>query len=839
MENHADIPSALVKIAVGCLVGAGLYAASRYNYLLFHTVAELVSITVAYGLFMVGWNSREFHEDRMVVLLGIAYVYVGSLDLVHTLAYKGMPIFPGASADVPTQFWIAARYLESIALLSVIAVPDRFPKPRIALWGGGAVTVGLLVAVFGGFFPACYREGVGLTTFKVVSEYLIMGILGAALVVLSRRRAACDPDVFRLLAASLICTIAAEFAFTAYVGVYDLSNQIGHYFKLLSFYLIYRAVIAAGLRRPYATLFQHLVENEARYVKAQAIGKVGNWEYHVQSALFWGSAEAKRIYGFEDASHFTTEDVEGCIPERERVHQALVDLIERDAPYDLEFDILAYDTGERRTIISRAQVERDGAGNPLKATGVIQDVTDRKRIEKALQESEAHYRTLVENSHDLIYTVDLEGNFLFTNAAFQQVLGFSDQEIRRINGFTLVHPDDIDYVRAAFSRFLQGLPVSDLQYRYQNHDGEFLYMATNAVPLFDDAGNLYAALGICRDITERKQADDIRERERRRLFTVFDMLPAFVYLQARDYSVPFVNRTFRELFGDPGERPCYELLQGRRAPCPECPTFRTFDSGQPNNWEWTAPDGRVYMVYDNLFPGDAGENLVLEVGIDITGRKQGEERMQAALREKEVLLREIHHRVKNNLTVVTALIEMQAEETTNAEALNLFRDVRNRVLAMSMVHEDLYQSDNLARIEFGPYLERLLANIRQGFAGGTVVVTVEAENIFLDVNKAIPCGLIVAELATNACKYAFPSSVPPSEGGPNELRVAMRRRDAEYTLTVSDNGVGLPPDFDIRRVKTLGLALVRSWASHQLNGRIETVAGPGAIFHIRFSTSSG
>ena len=215
---------------------------------------------------------------------------------------------------------------------------------------------------------------------------------------------------------------------------------------------------------------------------------------------------------------------------------------------------------------------------------------------------------------------------------------------------------------------------------------------------------------------------------------------------------------------------------------------------------------------------------------DITVRKQAEERIKAALQEKEVLLREIHHRVKNNLMVVTSLIEMQAEETKNSEALELFRDLRNRVMSMSMVHEDLYQSENLAQIDFGIYLERLVNNIRQGFATTSAVTNVVADNLFLDVNKAIPCGLIVAELVTNTFKYAFSTSSQAPE-----IRVEMRYEEPVYTLIVSDNGVGLPPEFDIRKVNTLGMTLVRSWATHQLKGKINIDSQQGTRFIMTFT----
>ena len=281
---------------------------------------------------------------------------------------------------------------------------------------------------------------------------------------------------------------------------------------------------------------------------------------------------------------------------------------------------------------------------------------------------------------------------------------------------------------------------------------------------------------------------------------------------------------------------------------------------------------------------------------DITDRKQAEEQIKAALKEKEVLLREIHHRVKNNLMVVTSLIEMQAGQTSNPDALALFRDLRNRVQAMTMVHIDLYRSENLSHIDFHTYLQRLVLNIRQSFARTYATVTITADDIFLDVEKAIPCGLIVAELVTNAFKYAFcpdrrpkfpswegggvgkKSSEPtpgpspdrgryvagaaagfpslgggrggfavgggmptssthpcPSQEGNPEIRVEMHKADDIYTLIVSDNGAGLSPDFDLRSAKTLGMPLVRSWVIHQLKGKIEIDTQQGTRFKITFS----
>ena len=206
-----------------------------------------------------------------------------------------------------------------------------------------------------------------------------------------------DEKVNKLMALSIGVTILSELSFTFYVSVYGFSNITGHVLKIVSFYLIYKAIIENCLRRPYDTLFRNLEENQKRYQRAQRIGKVGNWEYNLQTTEFWGSDEAKRIYGFDPHSDsFSTEEVESCIPERERVHQALVDLLERDKEYNLEFDIISKDTRERKTIISIAELEKDENGNPFRITGVIQDVTKRRQSELALRKSEAQLHAVFE-----------------------------------------------------------------------------------------------------------------------------------------------------------------------------------------------------------------------------------------------------------------------------------------------------------------------------------------------------------------------------------------------------------------------------------------------------------
>ncbi|MBW1709365.1 MAG: PAS domain S-box protein [Deltaproteobacteria bacterium] len=248
----------------------GLYAVSRANYLLFHSLAEIFSIVIAFSIFIIIWNARRFMDNSYFLIIGVAYFYIGGIDVIHTLAYKGMGVFKGDSANLSTQLWIAARYLEALSFLFATFFL-KWRQRTIFVFTFYAAVSGLLLFTifFWQIFPVCFQEGAGLTAFKKTSEYVISLILVFAVGLLFQKRAAFDTRVLRLLIASIIVTIAAELSFTFYVSVYGVFNLIGHFFKIISFYLIYRAIIHIGIQKPFALLFRDLKTHEEALEKAR------------------------------------------------------------------------------------------------------------------------------------------------------------------------------------------------------------------------------------------------------------------------------------------------------------------------------------------------------------------------------------------------------------------------------------------------------------------------------------------------------------------------------------------------------------------------------------------
>ncbi|MCM0082920.1 PAS domain-containing protein [Geomonas sp. Red32] len=255
-------------LAAAVAVAAGLFLSARYSYLLFHSLVEFASISLALTTAILVWNTRERLENGFLMVICTGFAAAGAIDLHHTLAYRGMNVFPGYDANLPTQLWVAARALQTTSFLAAPLLIGKKPRLPLLMGGYALLALALLWAVFHGDFPDCYREGTGLTRFKIVSEYAISLLLVFSLPLLWRIRSRLSRTTFRFIMASAICTILSEIAFTRYVAVSDFANMAGHYLKLAAYYLVYRAIFVCGVRRPFHTLFRELRQSQLSLVEA-------------------------------------------------------------------------------------------------------------------------------------------------------------------------------------------------------------------------------------------------------------------------------------------------------------------------------------------------------------------------------------------------------------------------------------------------------------------------------------------------------------------------------------------------------------------------------------------
>lgn len=256
----------ILQAIILLFIAVALYLTNLYDYLLFHSFAELFSIIISFTIFVVAWNSRNFSKQHFnyITFIGITYMFVSFLDLLHTLSYNGINIFKDYNFDA-TQLWIGARYLESISIL-VLFIFMHFKKhlrPYLTFTIYTIITSTIIASIFYfKVFPICFIDGKEQTQFMIMSEYLICLILIADAILLRKNKNKFDIKIYKYLFWSVIFTIVSELEFTLYTNTYGCSNLLGHYFKILSLYFIYQAVVVTCIKEPYQTIFKELTDKE-------------------------------------------------------------------------------------------------------------------------------------------------------------------------------------------------------------------------------------------------------------------------------------------------------------------------------------------------------------------------------------------------------------------------------------------------------------------------------------------------------------------------------------------------------------------------------------------------
>lgn len=366
-------------------VFAGLYLAKLYSYVLFHNLAEMFSIVIAGSIFVLSWNSRHYSDNNYFLFIGIAFLYIAAVDLIHTLAYKGMGVFPGYDANLPTQLWIGARYIQSLSFLVAPFFLNRKLKTHYVFIVYTAVLITLFLSLFSWHnFPACFIEGAGLTPFKVFSEYFISFILIASAIFLLKKKKEFDKQVLGLLIASILTTIVSEMSFTLYKDVYGFFNAFGHFLKIVAFFFIYKAIIQTGLERPFSILFKNLKrQQEELEIILDS----------VPALIFYKDKENRFIRVnkvLAEIMGISKEQFEG---------KPLSDLYPKDraeAYWKADKEVIAsgkpvtniIESTETKQGIRWVQTDkvpyRDAQGNIIGIIGFSIDITDRKRVEEEL-----------------------------------------------------------------------------------------------------------------------------------------------------------------------------------------------------------------------------------------------------------------------------------------------------------------------------------------------------------------------------------------------------------------------------------------------------------------------
>ena len=539
IKKHLD---AAARALLLLLLLALLISSYIYKYVLFHTMAEIFIICIALNVFIISWTSRAIIKNNYLLMVGASYIFIGILNIFHTMSFSGMNIF-NFSYDYSTQLWIAMRYFDSVVLLlSFLFIgPKRsISVPRLVVVYF-AVTSAILLSIFVfRIFPACYVPGSGLTPFKKISEYIISAIFLAAIFVLHRKRNAFDPRVYRFLLLSQAAAILSELSFTLYADPYGPMNLLGHLFEIVSFYFIYKAVIETGLTEPYNLIFREMKETERQLfeqntlltkqtlannmtasehlallreqyniLKRQSLlldlSQEAIFVWDTDGAIFYWNRGAELMYGFSREEAVGRRSSELLATVSSISQKDTVAILERDGTW---VGNLTHTTknGRQLTVEASHQLYTDIEGRKM-VLELCRDITEKSALEAELRYRNSLMNAVLENMHDALFVFDSTARLTNVNARARDIYGtavFEDATLQSL--FSDLNCYTLDNRYVPFDDFKAG--GSRFQSRVSNdrmimENGDWCrVMEINATPIFDGAGQMMAFVVCHHDITD-------------------------------------------------------------------------------------------------------------------------------------------------------------------------------------------------------------------------------------------------------------------------------------------------------------------------------------------------
>jgi len=481
--------------------------------------------------------------------------------------------------------------------------------------------------------------------------------------------------------------------------------------------------------------------------------------------------------------------------------------------------------------------------NPIRhdkqITGVsvfARDVTKRKQAEEALRESEERFKIIFQSAPDAYYLSDLKGKFVDGNRMAEKLVGYKKEELigKSFLKLRLLPPSQIPKAAKLLVKNAKGISTGPDELKLHRKDGTkvMVDISTHPVKIKDQT----LVLGIVRDITERKQAEEALRKSEEKYRHLVENTNEVLYALDENSIITYISpvaktfsgynpseitgRNFAEfVFKDDVE---YALEQFKKIITGEPEPIECRIVTKSGDLKWIRSSGRPIFLNDR-FLGVQG------VMSDISDQKRAEDEIKASLKEKEAMMREIHHRVKNNLQIVSSLLRLQARSIKSKTLKDTFEIAQNRIKSMALIHEVLYLSENLEKINFSDYIKRITNHLFSMFSRNSKKIRLELDvgEFYLDIDKAIPCGLIINELVSNAFKHAFP------DGKSGKIQVRLTNKLDRYTIVIKDNGVGFPDDVDLGNAETLGLQLVNDLVK-QIEGSYEMQNDGGTTFKIIF-----
>ncbi len=571
---------------------------------------------------------------------------------------------------------------------------------------------------------------------------------------------------------------------------------------------------------------------------------------------------AKMVLGSskEKVIGYTVDELSEAIPsELGEVYKGMDrQLFQKGGSQVYESKVMCSDGLERDFIFNKATY-RSFCGTVEGLIGVMLDITGRKKMEEKLQKSEERYRLIAEQTGQLIYDIDLKNGRVEWAGAVTELTGYSSKEIENLDFYGWldhIHPEDRRRVKQSFKNCWNTGERFNEEFRFRRKDESYFCVKNKGAYLRDEEDCICRALGVMEDVTEIKRSSR-KLRESEELYRSFlQNFKGISFKLDYDFVPLLVEGPVEEITGYAekefisGKIDLFDLVVTEDRPLLN--TSREKMISSPNSimeyeYRLRRKDGNTRWVHELIHNvcNASGETVFIQgYTYDITQRKKAEETLEKA---EKIGMREIHHRIKNNLQIVSSLLSLQADKFKDKEVIEAFRESENRVVSMSIIHEELYKSEDATSVDFAAYLKKLTADILHSYKIGDekIKLHLKVDSTLLGIDTAIPLGIIINELFSNSLKYAFP------KGEEGEIRISLYQNEVKcqetgedtgekppeapsrFTLTYSDNGARFPKDVDFKSPRTLGLQLVNALVE-QINGTIELERKNETKFTIRF-----
>jgi len=493
------------------------------------------------------------------------------------------------------------------------------------------------------------------------------------------------------------------------------------------------------------------------------------------------------------------------------------------------------------TYLSASNITNN-SGEIIGLMGVSRDIEEIKKIETEIINSEKKYRELFENLSDAILIVDVNNKIIDINEAGKNL--FEIEGKGDVNIYSFVTEDYRDEVKIKSKELREIGFVKGFEVEIITSTGKIKIIEISSEAIYQD-GTFNGSRDIIRDITQKKRKDLLLLEQSSKIESIFENSSnVLIWTLDTNFNISSVNSDFIKVFNDSVGEPIeigtnfFDSLKNNFRPHLEevmLEYYKTAQNGEPQKFESVIFDrnGKKIIFETFLSPikikGKKKFDLAC-LAVDLTDKKETEIELRNLLEEKEVLLKEVHHRVKNNLQVISSILNLQSSYVKDQNTLDILRESQNRIKSMSFIHESLYRSDDFSYVNFSNYINSLSSNLVQSYIieHGDINLELKLGDINLNLDQAIPCGLIINELVSNSIKYAFPNK---RQG---KIRIELTKNHNKLFFNVSDNGIGLPKDFNVENTDTLGLQLVYTLIS-QLDGDIKVINKNGTTFLFNFT----